>query len=164
MPTIPTEFVTSRKKERYYIDISTRGLTDPFSGVSGTADRFTASIQNLVVDGSKHYTVEIDSFTYKNVDLGAAGIQIYPILLSDIGTNIRVQNTNSSIIFKSNIPSTSTAVITRDDTNNQRLILDFNKQDLSQISFEIVRSDNGQQYPLDPTSSVQLTLLIQSQD
>lgn len=155
--------VSKTRQERYYIDITTNGINTTTGVIGPSNNEFTANIQSLTLDLDKQYTVEVHSFNYQNSNLGPPIIgapQIYPIILCDLAENIRVVNTNSSILYKSNIPASDTLYYERDKTNNDRFVLALSNTNVKTISFQIVRSDNGQPFPL--ISPVQLTLLIKS--
>jgi hypothetical protein len=154
---VENQIVLPRLKDRHYIDVTTN-LINTTTGVSGTNNSFSVQIEPLLLDPQRQYSVQVLNFYYQNSNIGAG---IYPIITSDIGYNIRVVNTNSSIIFKSNVDASNTNFVSRDVTNNANFVLPVSSQKISQIFFQIVRSDTGALFPM--TSPVQLTLYIESE-
>ena len=154
----PRTFITTPAvKQRYYLDFTTNGINGPVGGVTGNNAQFRCNIEHLTLDPNNKYTVEVVSFYYQNVEINPG---VYPILLSDIGENIRVVNANSSFLFKSNVELFSNASVARDNTNNAVLKVPVQKNNISEINFEIVRSDDGQQIEL--PGAITITLLIKS--
>lgn len=148
-----------RKEERYYIDISTAGLVPGAvdNGVSGTFDNFQANIEPLSLNQGRHYTVEVHSWYYENINISP---NVYPIILCDLGKNIIVNNTNSSIMYKSRVGADNTNFVALDQTNNGNFILDLSRDNIRNVRIEVVRSDNGQPFPL--TAPHTLTFLIKN--
>jgi hypothetical protein len=156
MSNVQPVVVTPASHNRFYIDVTTRNINTN-TGVSGSNNNFETIIQDLILDYANIYTVEVESFFYRNAVVAP---DVYPIILSDIGDNIRVVNTNSSILYRSTVPANNTNEQQRDKTNNARFVLPLQNKSIRSIAFQIVRSDNGQLFPLDVGSSVQITLLI----
>lgn len=152
------DYVTVSPNKRYYIDITTNGINTT-TGVSGTNDSFTCNIETLELSQNYKWTAEIVSWYYKNVNIGPG---VYPILQADFVENIRIDNTNASIIMKSTAPATDTNYQERFLFNNPILTLDVGASVIRNISFSIVRSDNGQPFGIDNASIVHITLLIKN--
>lgn len=156
---VPDNVVVPRLNDRFYLDFNSNALHYNGSGVGGSNNNFYSKIEALALDPNKQYTVEVVSLYYQNVNIGA---DIYPILLSDIADNIRVGNTNASVIFKSTVQATDTNYQQLFKHNNPTFVLPINSKLIQQVSFQMVRSDNSEPFPLDPASNVQITLLIKS--
>lgn len=156
---VPDNYITPRYEDRFYIDFNSNATHFSGSGTSGVNYDFYSAIQPLMLDPNKKYTIEVVSLYYKNLNLGPG---IYPILLSDIADNIRVGNSNASILFKSTQSATDTNYQERFEHNNPVFVLPISLSRINQVSFRMVRSDNGQPFVLDPASNLQVTLLIKS--
>ena len=156
---VPDNYITPRTEDRYYLDFNSNALHLSGGGAQGVNYNFYSKIQPLILDPNKEYTVEVVSLYYKNLNLG---VGIYPILLSDIAENIRIGNTNASVIFKSTAPATDTNYQERYEHNNPVFRLPLSSKILQQVTFQFVRSDTGAFFELDPASSLQITLLIKS--
>jgi len=154
--SVPQAVVVPPSKERFYIDVTTN-LINTNTGVSGTNNDFRVQIEQLNLDLNKHYTVEVESFYYLNSNFQ---VGVYPIILSDIAQNIRVINTNSSVLYKSTIDATNVNFQQRNKTNNPRFVLPIDNHFIRDIRFQIVRSDDGAPFPL--LDTVQITLLLKS--
>jgi hypothetical protein len=156
---VRTSLATPPTKERYYIDVTTNGINTN-TGVSGTPQSFSAKIDPLVLNPDKQYTVEVVSWIYGNTDLSP--LIVYPILLSDVCKNIRVINTNSSLLYKSSQLANNTDIQNRNQSNNSILKLPVAQNTITEINFELVRSDDGLPFtPSTPFTSI--LLLIESE-
>ena len=144
-------------KEVYYIDISTRNINTT-TGVVGTNSNFTLQNMNLELNPNKKYSVNIETFIYENLQLAQ---NCFPLLLSDIAADIIVNNTKSSILYRSNTALTANSVyIICDSTNNSTMHLPLKSNSINNMHFEIVRSDTGKNLALNPTSTVTILLRI----
>lgn len=165
-PLVPAKDVVSPPtKDRHYIDLTTNGINTSLNpAVTGTPDTFRVVIEPLLLDPTKEYTVEVVSWFYPNIVIGAPGAPpVYPLLLSDIGENIRVGGANSSLLFKSTVPcNTNLTPEARDNTNNFTFAVPIRQRLIRDINFQVVRSDNGQPLAFPPTYPHAITLLIQS--
>ncbi len=101
--------------------------------------------------------MRVIEFSYINI---ATPANIKPIILCDCTEPIYVNNTTSSIIYKGAIPTGTAGLVTLDSSNNSTLILDVSRNNLNSISFQIVRSDNGEPFPFNAPTDV-VTLLIE---
>lgn len=159
---VRSDYVTPRTKDRYYIDVNTRDLTG-LAEVFGTNTNFSASIQTLTLDPNKHYTIKVDSIRYRQATVGDG---VYLVVLSDIAENIRINNTNSSVIFQSNTPDEGVNdYVYKDDSNNGQLVLPLRSKVINQINVQLVRSDNGAKWPIadmSPSDATSITFLIES--
>lgn len=154
-------------KTRYYIDITTNKINTG-TGITGSINQFNVKVNTIKLDQNKEWTVEIIQFSYKNIVTPVdALLPIKPIILCDVSEPIYVNNTNSSIVYKCNRPTVSAItpieIIESDITNNYNFILPLKKNIINSMNFEIVRSDNGQIFPLDVNGYVTLTVLISGQ-
>lgn len=148
------------KIDRYYIDVTTNKINEG-TGVFGQHNNFTVNIQTLNLDQNKNYTVEIQSFYYRNI---VAPVGVYPIVLCDLGDNINVNSTNASILYKSNIFTGDNNFIVSNYLNTNNFIRPVRSNQISTFQISIVRSDNGQPFEFaNPSDSVQLVLLIRSE-
>jgi hypothetical protein len=158
---INREIVTKPHKERYYIDITTRDINTG-TGVSGTNNSFTVTIQDLKLDVSKKWTAQVVAVYYRNVNLGGG---VYPILLTDFVQNQRVNNNNSSLFWKSTVDATNTNYIALDAESNWSIVSPIQTNILRTMELIFERSDQGGVlFPFDPTEPVTLTILVQSVD
>ena len=155
---VPLNYITQRTKFQQYIDVTSRTL--------GSNNDFTLNIQQIDLPENLHYNISVISVRYKNTTLTPAPtVAVYPVFLSNVGKNILVNNTNSSVVFQSNEPLGNTDDKVRDVTNNPNFLLELRSlNELKQISIRVVRSDNGQLVPF-PTNddyAVSVTFLIES--
>ena len=148
------------ENHRLYVDITTRNINTGATGVYGTNSDFTLKNISLPLDSSKKYTVKVDSLIYKNVNVAA---DAFLTVLSDIGEEIIVNNKTSSILYRSNIPLSSTDYIIRDSSNNSAFKLPLKSTTINSIRCVSSRSDNGALVALDVASTVTIILLIEEE-
>lgn len=154
MAYVREDFITKNTREKHYIDITTRLINSGVTGVKGNNRNFRANIQAMSLDPNRHYTIKVASIRYRNVNLGD---NVYMTVLSSLGENIRINNTNSSVLFQSNIPASDANHYYRDGTNNWQFELNLSDRIISTVQIELVRSDNGEPWPIDPSDNADAT-------
>ena len=162
MAFVRQDQITARTKERHYIDVTSRILSAE-SGVTGNNYNFTAQIQPFNLDANKHYTVSLVSIRYPNQNLAGPG-PVYPVLLSNLGENIRVNNINASVLWQSNVNADNPNFVYLDYTNSPIFYVPLRNKNFNQVVVELQRSDNGQPFviPDGPQNAVSVTILIES--
>lgn len=159
---VAESIVIQKPDEKIYIDITTNGINTPLNpSITGSNNNFRFQT-NIDLRADRDYTVQVVSISYVNPANLPAGVQL--LLLTDISDPIIINSSNSSVIFKSNKPTTGTAsLIVLDDSNNSILVRNLTRKPISSISFQVVRSDNGQPFVFDnPNDIVTVMLLIQN--
>lgn len=139
-----------------YIDITTR-LINTNTGVFGQNNDFNVNVPQIVLNEFDEYTVNVEKFTYQNTNIGS---NVYPIILCDIIFPIIVNDTRSSIIYKGNIEALNANQVYNDSTNNSTIYCKLNKKNFNNLQIQIVRSDNGQPFTINPLSSLSILLCI----
>jgi hypothetical protein len=143
---------------KFYLDVTTNGIGTG-TGVIGTNNRFTV-FPNIELNPEESYTLKVIEFSYENIDSPA---NIKPLVLCDCTLPILVNNTTSSIIFKSSVRTgVAGNPVDLNESNNSVMTVDVNRGNLNSITFRIVRSDNGELFPF--SGSEVVTLLIEFQN
>lgn len=151
------EYSFPPQQEVHYIDVVTRGINTGVTGVIGKLNNFTVTV-NMPLTVGKNYTVEVISFSYKNL---ATPLNIKPILLTDISGVIKDNNKWSSILYKSNVYTGNTDIIETDITNNINLIRPLQKIiSIDTVTVQIRRSDNGEEFPFDDNDPNQVINIV----
>ena len=164
MTQVREHFLVPSHKEIYYIDISTNGIGTPQNtSVSGTKTNFIATIQPLVLDPNKHYFVELVSVRYRNNSSGRSNPGNFLAVLADIGENIRVNDSNSSIIFiGSEVLGQNNRWIHDTSENNFSLKLPLRTNIINTISVQLLASMDGTDWPFQSASYPSMTFKIES--
>ena len=84
------------EKQVVYVDISTRNINTG-TGVVGSNSNFTLQNMNLDLNPAKKYRVNVQSFIYENLVVGA---NVFPLLLSDIPPGELLRSVAEPDIFK----------------------------------------------------------------
>ena len=138
-----------------WIDITTNGINTN-TGVYGSNNNFVVNISNLSLDGT--YGLVVYKLIYQNSNLTPD--VVYPIVLCGEIKPIRVNNTFSSIIYYGRFRADSSDLIYDDATNNTSMSALLVNNIINQLSFSIVRSDNGQLFPINPLSVLRILVGI----
>lgn len=148
-----------------FINLNTLHSSVEFN--SAEYNDFTFNFPTILFD-DHDYSVEVIDLRYplpvqQNTPAPPSGI--FVILTSDIGDPIQTNNTSGSILYKGQ-------TVINTDNNTPRYIIEINQQssplkvklskkELSQIRFQLVRSDNGGAISIGANQNVSILLKIE---
>lgn len=159
-----------------FIDVTTQNINTSLTTTRGSKNSFTSTIPTVLLV-NKNYNVTVLDFRYPTTDLreefafqfyGAAystltteqqlrvtrrARSVTPLLTCNIGRDVIVNGSYAPLLFKGTFGSDTEQFGIDTGNTSSSISVKISDSRLTEVSFQLVRSDNGQPYPFlnDPT-------------